>query len=108
MPNPLPHSRILPVRYPYLSRIHLAVTILPLFASTMTHAQDRPGPVSVESYLQQGKLADAERVLGDDLKAKSEDDQARFALGVVPFLRAVGDGGGDVLDDPVPARPGSV
>jgi hypothetical protein len=70
-------------------RILLAATLLPLIASTFANAEAQVGRTSFEPLLQQGKLADAERALGDDLKAKPGDDNARFALGVVQFLRAV-------------------
>jgi hypothetical protein len=63
--------------------------VLPMIAATVANAEEQVGRTSFEPFLQQGILADAERVLGDDLEAKPEDDVARFALGVVQFLRAV-------------------
>jgi hypothetical protein len=70
-------------------RILLTATLMPLISTTIANAEDQVGRTSFESFLQQGKLADAERVLDNDLKATPEDDEARFALGVVQFLRAV-------------------
>ncbi len=63
----------------------LAACLLPETA----FALDRAGRDTFEASLNQGKLADAERALGDALRSKPDDDEARFALGVVQFLRAV-------------------
>src|SRR5688572_17211186 len=43
----------------------------------------------LESFLEQGKLADGEVALTNELKHHPRDDQARFGLGVVQFLRAI-------------------
>jgi hypothetical protein len=47
-----------------------------------------PAP-QVEPYLLEGRLADGEAALGDTLKKHPHDDQARFGLGMLQFLRAV-------------------
>jgi hypothetical protein len=41
-----------------------------------------------EKYLQEGRLADGEKALVEQLKKTPQDDQARFSLGVVQFLEA--------------------
>ena len=46
-------------------------------------------PPLAERYLQEGRLAEGERSLAEALKAAPDDDQARFGLGVIQFLRAV-------------------
>lgn len=43
----------------------------------------------LESFLEQGKLADGEVALTNELRKHPHDDQARFGLGVVQFLRAI-------------------
>ena len=58
-------------------------------AFAQVQAQAQTSRTSFEDLLHQGKLAEAERVLGDAIKAKPDEDNARFALGVVQFLRAV-------------------
>ena len=67
----------------------LAASLLSMLAPTVADAQGRAGRASFEASLEQGRLADAEGSLGDALKSKPDDDEARFALGVVQFLRAV-------------------
>lgn len=59
----------------------------------------KPGPPSpprpphkeppVEKYLLKGNLAEAERAMAARLKENTRDDEARFSLGGVQFLRAV-------------------
>ena len=71
----------------HISRRNVLTAFLLLIVSTTARAQgDR---IAFEDSLRQGKLADAEKALGDSLQAKPEDDEARFGLGVVQFLRAV-------------------
>lgn len=41
-----------------------------------------------EKYLLEGRLADGEKTLNEHLQQKPEDDEVRFGLGVVQFLRA--------------------
>ncbi len=43
----------------------------------------------LDSYLEQGKLADGEIALDKELQAHPQDDQLRFGLGIVQFLRAI-------------------
>jgi hypothetical protein len=67
----------------------IAAMFVAMLGSTTARAQDRREQTSFEDYLHQGKLAEAERRLGETLNAKPDDDNARFALGVVQFLHAV-------------------
>ena len=46
-------------------------------------------PPLVEKYLHDGKLADGEKVLLAALLDAPKDEQARFGLGVIQFVRAV-------------------
>src|SRR5262249_31044537 len=46
-------------------------------------------PPLVEAYLRQGRLAEGEAALRERLKDAPRDDQARFGLGVLQFLRGV-------------------
>src|SRR5688572_11430085 len=46
-------------------------------------------PPRVERFLTEGKLADGERELTASLKRRPDDDQARFELGTLRFLRAI-------------------
>ncbi len=48
-----------------------------------------PAPPLVEKYLEEGKLKDGETVLLAELKAHPHNDQLRFSLGSLQFLRAV-------------------
>jgi hypothetical protein len=74
---------------PITRRILIAAILLPLVAFSFVHAKDQAGLASFETYLQAGKLVEAEKVLGDALKLRPDDDEARFALGFLQFLRAV-------------------
>jgi hypothetical protein len=49
---------------------------------------DEARPVA-EKYLIEGRLAEGEKALGDLLARDPRDDQARFGLGTVQFVRAV-------------------
>ena len=60
-----------------------------LAAPSSGYAQDGGKPAAFELLLQQGKLAEAEQLLGRTLTEKPGDDNARFALGIVQFLHAV-------------------
>jgi hypothetical protein len=51
-----------------------------------SHAADRP---VAEKYLHAGQLAAGEKAILEELKRNPADDQARFGLGVLQFLRAV-------------------
>jgi len=46
-------------------------------------------PPRVEKYLTEGRLADGQRELAAYLKANPADDQARFGLGTLQFVRGV-------------------
>ncbi|MEX2175608.1 MAG: hypothetical protein WD872_14690 [Pirellulaceae bacterium] len=46
-------------------------------------------PPLVEKFLSEGKLAAGQQALADHLRARPADDQARFGLGTLQFLRAV-------------------
>src|SRR5262245_3507901 len=50
---------------------------------------DPPNTSAVERYLHAGQLADGEAAMQRALDANPADDEARFALGVVQFVRAV-------------------
>jgi hypothetical protein len=52
-------------------------------------AEDRPDPPMVEKYLRCGQLAQGELVLREHLKNNPGDDQARFGLGALQFVRSV-------------------
>jgi hypothetical protein len=60
-----------------------------MIGSSAGFAQGPDHRVAFEDALHRGKLADAERMLGDALHDRPDDEQALFALGVVQFLRAV-------------------
>jgi hypothetical protein len=62
------------------------ISTLMLFGLTGTIRADAP---FVESYLHQGKLALGEQALLLHLQKKPDDDQARFGLGFLQFLRAI-------------------
>ncbi len=51
-------------------------------------AQDNDKP-NIEIYLEEGRLADGEAAMAQAIAMNPEDQQARFSLGVVKFLRAV-------------------
>ena len=68
----------------------LTAFLLTTIVATEAHALEQVDRASFEAFLEQSKLADAERALGGALQAKPDDDEARFALGVVQFLRSVG------------------
>jgi len=52
-------------------------------------AQSRTTEPLVQPYFQSGKLAEGDAALTEHLKANPGDDQARFGLGTLQFLRAV-------------------
>jgi hypothetical protein len=64
----------------------LAAILLALLTAPAARAGLLP---QFEDDLKAGKLGDAERKLDLHLKVSAQDDNARFALGVVRFLRAV-------------------
>lgn len=66
------------------------VLSLALFAVALpAFAADPPPTSPAEKYLHDGKLADGETALMLTLDAKPADDEARFGLGVIQFVRAV-------------------
>lgn len=66
------------------------VMIMALFGTPMTvSAQPAPAEQLVEQYLRSGRLAEGEEALTEHLKANANDDQARFGLGTIQFLRGV-------------------
>ena len=67
-------------------RIVLVLVIGGVLGPATAPAGEKP---MVEKYLHKGRLAAGEKALLAELKKKPRDDQARFSLGVVQFLRAV-------------------
>ena len=65
--------------------------LLPLVASLLLVSSTAAAaePPLVEKFLTDGKLSAGERELSAHLKAHPDDDQARFGLGTLQFLRAV-------------------
>lgn len=66
-----------------LLALAVCVTALPALAA------DLPPTSPAEKYLHSGKLADGETALLLTLDDKPADDEARFGLGVIQFVRAV-------------------
>lgn len=60
--------------------------ILTLFLALLWSGGSSAAP-QVEPFLQEGKLAEGEKSLQEYLKDKTSDDQARFGLGVLQFVR---------------------
>ena len=46
-------------------------------------------PLLVDQYLQSGKLAEGEKVLAERIAAEPKNDQLRFSLGALQFIRAI-------------------
>src|SRR5580658_3277422 len=63
-----------------------AVTIVVLALTARLGAAEHP---LVEKYLHSGELAKGEQALEAALAAAPKDDQIRFGLGVVQFIRGV-------------------
>ncbi len=73
-----------------LSITHLLFLITPLTAGQPpVVVAENDDPPMVESFLVEGRLAEGEAALLVRLEEATDDDQARFSLGVVQFLRAV-------------------
>jgi hypothetical protein len=75
-------------------RRHYLLLVIVVVSSVALSLRAQTTPASaplspVETYLDQGHLADAERAMNDLLAAQPADDQARFSLGAVQFLHAV-------------------
>jgi hypothetical protein len=66
--------------------IALAVCIVLVACGEKCRASESP---LAEKYLLSGQLAEGQRALDAELQKNGSDDQARFGLGVVQFLRAV-------------------
>jgi hypothetical protein len=64
----------------------LPLVVLAVLAVATARATDLP---LVEKYLHSGELAKGEQVLERALDANPKDDQARFGLGVLRFVRAI-------------------
>ena len=63
---------------------------LAVFAANRAHRlQAAPEPPLAEKYLHAGQFANGERVLLAELTRKPKDDQPRFGLGTLQFLRAI-------------------
>ena len=69
-----------------MTRPLMLAILLVTVASTSAPADPPP---KAEAFLTTGKLADGERALAEALKNAPDDDQTRFGLGVVQFVRAV-------------------
>jgi hypothetical protein len=69
-----------------MPRSLLAFTLV--FATAPLFAADPPPPL-VEKFLHDGKFADGETACLLAVEANPKDDEARFGLGVIQFLRAV-------------------
>lgn len=67
-------------------RSWIAIALLLMLGAA--RAEDRPLGVA-EMYLHEGRLADGERALLLALDTNSKNDEARFGLGVIQFVRAV-------------------
>jgi hypothetical protein len=70
-------------------KIVVATILLTVSMTIKATAQDQANRNSVEDLLHQGKLAAARQQLDSALNQNPDDDNNRFALGVVEFLRAV-------------------
>jgi hypothetical protein len=66
-------------------RLWMAALLI-LVTGLRVGAAERP---DAEKFLHEGKLGDGETALVEHLKRSPTDDQARFGLGVLQFLRAV-------------------
>jgi hypothetical protein len=69
--------------------ILLLVALAPSPALAAPEPPEAPKPPLVERYLIDGKLAEGEAALVAELEKDPENDQLRFGLGVVQFLRGV-------------------
>jgi hypothetical protein len=72
---------------PVMRRITLVASLL-LFFTTTASLQAANAPVA-EDFLTAGKLADGERELANYLKEHPTDDEARFGLGTIQFVRSI-------------------
>jgi hypothetical protein len=68
---------------------YASMLCLVLSSSVAAERTATAGPPLVEPYLHSGRLADGEKALLARLQQNPRDDQARFGLGMLQFLRAV-------------------
>lgn len=66
----------------------LAIFFVASFLTTCVRADGSPPPLA-EAYLHEGRFAEGETALLLALDANPADDEARFGLGVLQFMRAV-------------------
>ena len=71
---------------PWLLAIFVLGALAPCSARA---ASESPKSPLVERYLIEGKLAEGEEALLAELTKDSENDEARFSLGTIQFLRGV-------------------
>lgn len=71
---------------PLLRRPSFLVLLLTTFSSATASGMPQ---AQFDSLLSEGRLADANKLLTDELKTNPADAEARFALGVVQFLQGV-------------------
>ncbi len=72
-----------------MSRSSTILSFFVAFSLVLTSVAAAQQAPSVEQQLMAGKLADADKMLGERLQHNANDEQAAFELGVVQFLRAV-------------------
>lgn len=76
-----------PTRFRCEARRLLVVALLLLLAGRAARAEEK-APLA-ESFLTSGKLTEGEKTLVTQLAANPKDNQVRFGLGVLQFVRAV-------------------
>lgn len=72
----------------YVRSLTIPLLLVVTLAAAGDGSRPQPAPL-VESYLVGGRLADGESALSAKLHEQPGDDQLRFSLGVVRFLRAI-------------------
>lgn len=74
-----------------MSKVVVSVVTIVMLAGASANvcAQAAPAEPLVEQYLRSGRLADGEKAVAEHFKAHPNDDQARFGLGTLQFLRGV-------------------
>ena len=66
----------------------LCLTFLGLSAPKQAMGEGRAEP-AIAQYLEEGRLAEGEKAMAELIAGNPQDQQARFSLGVVKFLRAL-------------------
>lgn len=66
----------------------LSASVL-LFLGTLAAASVRAETPQAQTYLEQGRLNEGIRVLGKHLEQSPRDDESRFGLGVLQFVRSI-------------------